>query len=125
MWWKRRSVVHDARPTFVCEQVGAWETTLKEALARLFVLQPTVDAAYLARVDYGDGQYNVALCLNTTGDTDDPTLVEGIRSVFAPLFRTDSHLDIMFLTPESEEQVRRVCLPFYLRGTPGSPEGTA
>src|SRR5262245_12260971 len=111
MWWKRRSVVHDARPTFVCEQVGAWETTLKEALARLFVLQPTVDAAYLARVDYGDGQYNVALCLNTTGDTDDPTPVEGIRSACAPRCRPESRRDSACLPREPEGQRRRGCLP--------------
>lgn len=124
---RRRPLSIHTRPaiTFVCEHVGPWEAALKEALAQLFLGRPTVDAAFLARVDYGDGEYNVALCVKTSAGTEDSTLVEAIQAVFAPLFRGDSHLDIVFLTPESEGKVRAVCLPFYLRGQFGSPSGNA
>lgn len=102
---------HEQTLRFVGEQDGPAERELLLVLTDLFARTPAVTRAYLARVDYGvPGPYEVALCLR--GD-EDPALVGGISRQFASLFGEDVHLDILFLDDELEDQLRRVCAPFY------------
>ena len=95
---------------FLAEQNGAAEQQFENAV--LPVLVGSVNRAYLARVQYPHaGLEAVALCLRTT--VCDEALVQRLGAVFAPLFRPEVHLDIICLTDEQEEMVRRVCRPFF------------
>lgn len=99
---------------FLCEQDGSHERTLKTQLVTLFLQRQNVLRAYLVRVEYADpGTYNVALCLRTTTDQDDQTLVEAVGSTFASIFSSDYHLDIIFLTTDQEFLLKEVCGPFF------------
>jgi hypothetical protein len=95
---------------FVHEQDGPLEQQLKQSL-RNDLRSAGVQRAYLARVSYGDpGSYEVALCLITR---EDPALAARVGSVFAQLFGTNSHLDIMFPAPDQEARLAAVCRPFF------------
>ena len=99
---------------FLCEQEGPPEKTLKTQLVTLFLQRQNVLRAYLVRVEYADPRtYNVALCLRTLNDQDDATLVEAVGVVFAPIFSSVHHLDIIFLTADQELQLKAVCKPFF------------
>lgn len=104
----------------MCEQDGPVEVPLKAKLRTAFASGGQVERAYLVRVDYGDHDYNVALCLRTPTAAADQGVMEEASRTFAAMFRPDVHLDI---TEEKEEQVRRVCRPFYVRAAVES--GTA
>ena len=99
---------------FLYEQDGPHERTLKTQLITLFLQRQNILRAYLARVEYTNpGTYNVALCLRTTTDQEDSTLVDTIGSMFASIFSADHHLDILFLTAAQELQLKEVCNPFF------------
>jgi hypothetical protein len=101
---------------FVGEQEGAVERELKDRLAKLFEVNKHVLRAYLANVDYQDvTPIGVALCLHsTTGE--DLDLVQQIRTIFAAMFNSDQHLDVLFLSQMQEERLKEVCSPFYISG---------
>ncbi|HZP40674.1 MAG TPA: enhanced serine sensitivity protein SseB C-terminal domain-containing protein [Candidatus Binatia bacterium] len=101
--------------TFVCEQDGPPEQALKGLLARAFDARDRVARAFLARVDYGDGAYAVALCVRTVAGTEEMGVVRDVAEAFRQLFGRDQHLDVCFLDDEQEARVRRVCRPFYER----------
>ena len=96
---------------FVCEQDGAPERLLKQAVVEELASASDTKRAYLARVEYGDpSAYEVALCL--AGRTNEK-LVSRIGLRFAEIFGRDAHLDILFLTDEREAELKRVCAPFH------------
>jgi hypothetical protein len=95
---------------FLCEQDGPPERDLKALLAPELA-SSDVKRAYLARVEYDDPNANeVALCVR---GTEDPSLVRTVASHFAKVFGRETHLDILFLTESQEEELPRVCGPFY------------
>ena len=98
---------------FLGEQDGVPERKLKTRLADLFSSISSVTGAYLVRIDYGNpDEFNVALCLLIeAGPFHDIT--GKINRVFADMFRTDEHLDVLFLTEEREIALSKVCRPFY------------
>ena len=99
--------------SFVGEQDGSPERTLKGKLSELFNSRKNVLKAYLARVHYGKPENtSVCLCLAVTNGKDE-LLVEAIHAQFARDFNRAVHLDIVFLKPEQEEQLAPVCKPFY------------
>jgi hypothetical protein len=101
--------------TFLGEQDGPIERLLKQDLIILFHDDPDVVGAYLARVQTpGTPSYGVALCIRS-GASPRRSLVERVRNIFARLFSTPAHLDILFLSSEQCDEVARVCLPFYGR----------
>jgi hypothetical protein len=98
---------------FIAEQDGAIEQDLKRRLIEIFQNTNTVTKAYLAAVDYGDlTTYSVALCLRSPSKPDS-ALVDRIGAVFASLFSSDEHLDILFLNDEQEKRLQSVCPAFY------------
>jgi hypothetical protein len=94
---------------FVGEQDGESERILKSALVAELRTVPEVKRAYLARVQYSDGVH-VALCLAAP---EDRPLVERIGSCFAQVFAQQEHLDILFLGPDQEAELKHVCAPFH------------
>jgi hypothetical protein len=100
---------------FVGEQDGSPERELKARLVDLFSDKPTVERAYLARTDYGDTTgMHVALCV-VSSSGEDKSLVSSVSGIFADMFGTHEHLDVLFIRDDQEQQLRAVCRPFYKR----------
>jgi hypothetical protein len=105
--------VHVPQLRFIGEQDGPPERELKERLAEFFRHDQSVRAAYLARVNYGDpSRVSVALCLRTQFGAD-PGMAEKIGRIFSSMFGSHEHLDMVFLSPEQEAMLAKVCAPFF------------
>ena len=101
---------------FVGEQDGPPERELKQQLVAVFKNNPSVQHAYLAQVVYADAS-DISVCLCIKPDCgDDPALVKEIGEVFAVIFRTEEHLDILFIRDDQEAELKQVCEPFYAVG---------
>jgi len=95
---------------FVGEQDGVPERELKALLAPE-LLSRNVERAYLARIEYQDPRaHEVALCVR---GVEDPGLVQTVAGHFAKLFGRAVHLDILFISESQEQELARVCKPFY------------
>lgn len=117
-WLKPKSPSHPEKIpvpqlSFIGEQDGVPERELKERLADFFRRDQSVKAAYLARVAYGDpSRVSVALCLRTQFGPDHG-LAEKVGKIFASMFGSHEHLDIVFPTIEQETTLTKVCEPFF------------
>jgi SseB protein C-terminal domain len=101
--------------TFLGEQDGPAERRLKEALAVVLGLNPTVTRAYLARVRHDGRSDGVMLGLLTTNEQNNEKLAGQVGRTFAALFNAKSNLDIIFLNAEQDREIRKVCPAFYQR----------
>ena len=97
---------------FTGEQDGPAEQRLKHVLCGAFRGGGVVRKAYLARASI-DGIATVALAL--CADRESEELVRQASAVFAAIFNTRQHLDIVFLDAAQEAEVSRVCRAFYER----------
>jgi len=98
---------------FVGEQDGPAERHLKGKLSELFRHSNNVQRAFLARVALrGTGNLDVVLALRFENGPD-KDMVNKVGAVFASLFNTDEHLDIVFLTKQQESELIVVCQPFF------------
>jgi hypothetical protein len=97
---------------FVGEQDGPPERELKQRLVEFFKRDQSVKAAYLARVAFDESRIGVALCLRTQFGAD-PGMAEKIGRIFASMFGSQQHLDIIFPTVEQEGSLAKVCVPFF------------
>jgi hypothetical protein len=70
-----------------------------------------VARATLARVRV-EGELGVALCVRSINGAD-PALVRDIGEIFAAIFGSHEHLDIVFLNDAQEESLSVVCQPFF------------
>jgi len=103
----------EPRIEFLGEQDGPPERELKASIIEELTGVPAVARAYLARVGYQpQGKAGVALCLAGV-KRDDAALVKRIGERFGAIFGQAAALDILFLTPEQEADVARVCAAFY------------
>lgn len=97
---------------FIGEQDGVPEREFKERVVPLLAGSGIVERGYLARVAYESASAEVvALCLLAQQPQD--ALLRGIGAVFASMFGRDQHLDILFIDPAQEQELARVCLPFF------------
>jgi hypothetical protein len=114
LWPKRRRKVEQWRAAgmcCVCEQDGEPESVLKASLCEEFASNDQVRRAYLVRVHYGDPDaYEVALCIRCPEDC---RLVRRLGARFAKIFPASVHMDILFLDEQREQELTRVCAPFY------------
>jgi hypothetical protein len=98
---------------FLGEQDGPPEQDLKNKLVILFGQLRLLNIAYLAVVRYGDAaSSNVALCVRGQPGQNRMFAERGGR-VFASVFGSHEHLDVIWLTAEQESSVAKVCRPFY------------
>jgi hypothetical protein len=97
---------------FVGEQNGRPERLLKDRLVELFRQDKTLSAAYLARVDLGNGSIGVVLALRATSGPN-KQIIEKVGSIFALIFAGKEHLDILFLSETQETQLKQVCKAFF------------
>jgi len=120
MWPFKRTRGPDELPVsdlkFLGEQDGEPERRLKGQLADLLARHPDIERAYLVRAMNG-GAASVMLCIATRADEPDATLLHEIGGIFAAIFNTKEHLDILFPGAAQEVQLAKVCAPFYNRST--------
>jgi hypothetical protein len=102
-----------APPRFVCEQDGPPEREFKKGLVAFLERAPFVNRAYLARVTYGtSSELHVALCVK--GQPGQNRLfAERAGSIFASIFGSHEHVDIIWLMPDQEVALAKVCRPFF------------
>src|SRR6266567_2712918 len=101
---------------FVGEQDGPPERLLKAQLAELLRSQSAVERAYLARTDYGDATgMHVTLCVKSSLG-EDKLLTPKIGDIFVGIFGSHEHLDTLFLLTNQENDLQKVCRPFYVAG---------
>ena len=99
--------------TFVGEQDGRPERDLKSRFTTILRGEVSISRAYLAKADYGDDTgINVVLCVRSSSG-EYPTLNPKIGAVFAEMFGSREHLDLLFIRADQEEQLAKVCHPFY------------
>lgn len=97
---------------FTGEQDGIPEREFKERVAALLDQACIVERGYLARVAYESASVEVvALCLLAEEPQD--ALLREIAAVFASMFGRDQHLDILFVDRDQEQELARVCAPFF------------
>jgi hypothetical protein len=100
---------------FVGEQNGRAEDELKTAFSEALAATPTVQSAYLARIYRGNApKQTVAVCIRSAIGIDDKA-EDRLTAIFRARFRSDQHLDFLFLLEEEERCLREVCPPFYER----------
>ncbi len=119
--WEPRQI------TFLAEQRGPAEDTIKSALRARFAADPRIRRAYLERAAYPnagpqrsklenrgpDGTaapVEVVLCLAAPEDVG---IVEVVGEEFRTIFGATQHLDTLFLTAALEADVVKVAAPFY------------
>lgn len=99
--------------TFVGEQDGPVEQTLKNSFVDFFRRDQSVLRAFLAQVQFaGNPQVTIALCLKTQFG-EDPGLAEKVGTIFSSQFKGDQFLDIIFIDDEQQEALKKVCHPFF------------
>ncbi len=100
--------------SFVCEQDGTVEREFKQRIVNLLNQYSKPYRAYLVRVNYGsrDVSFNVALCF-ATANSEDPFILERASEIFQAMFGRYEHLDMIFLSLEQEQKLRKVCTPFF------------
>lgn len=98
---------------FTGEQEGPPEQLLKSRLTEFFQRDKSVLKAYLAKISIGK-ETEVALCLKSQFGPD-RGLAEKVGRVFQTIFNAKEHLDIIFLDSNQEEEVARVCKPFFCK----------
>jgi type III secretion system (T3SS) SseB-like protein len=98
---------------FLSDQRGPQERKLQAELIREVFSQRMVRRAYLVRVEYPNETRHVALCL-AAERSDRERLVESIGRVFRRLFDNHTHMDIMFVNYEQEQQLEKKCTPFFV-----------
>jgi hypothetical protein len=98
---------------FLAEHDGEPERELKSALTQVLQTRRNVSNAYLARVRYGNsGEIGVAVCLRTVSGVDHE-LVGELGKVFKNMFRSQEHMDIIFLEQNQEGELAKCCRPFF------------
>ena len=102
-----------ARPdiVFLSEQDGPGERDFKAALVPILKDRPEI---------VHGSEPPVVLCVRSRIG-EDATLLQRSAATFHKMFSVETALDILFLDAAKEEEVGRVCRPFYVR-TPSPPK---
>ena len=101
-----------AEISFLQEQDGPPERLLKEKLTEIFRKNRAVERAYLTIGRLGE-ETGVVLGLATRFGPEEK-IVASVQTVFASVFNSDEHLDILFLTAEQETELTQVCKPSFV-----------
>jgi hypothetical protein len=118
-WFKRKSPRLPQRLTpqivrFIGEQDGPAECELKARFVELLRGEPSVQRAYLALAEHGDGSSaHVTLCLKCSTENEERSLLPKLAEIFGTMFNSREHLDIRFLGESEEHELCSVCTAFY------------
>ena len=95
------------------EQDRPPERALKSKLVMLFNRAAWINVAYLARVTYENaGPMHVALCVRGQPGQSH-VFGQRVGGIFGSLFGSHEHMDVIWITPEQEILLAKVCHPFY------------
>jgi hypothetical protein len=98
----------------LAERDGETERLFKKQLIDLFHKSRKRLRVYLALVRYDmPPDMHVALLIKTETSGEDEFLLNKCQRIFTEMFSETQHLDIIFITDELEQVVRKVCCPFY------------
>lgn len=98
---------------FIGEQDGMAERGFKERILPVLAEHATVERGYLARVAYvSASEESVALCILARHPQD--SLLLQIGALFASMFGRDQHLDLLFINRDQDQELVRVCAPFFV-----------
>ena len=99
---------------FLGEQSSPEDDKLKNFMRRLFANPPPIcRRAYLARVSFGEpGVSSVVLCVRNVEHIEEE-LQHGFKRMFSQVMRPGQFYDWMILDEKREEELRKVCKPFY------------
>ena len=100
---------------FISEQDGDIERKFKDYIASMLLELKKEVRAYLVQIRYGD-EYavHVAICYKFSDDKVDERLVlNKTENIFRNMFGINEHLDILFLGHNQEQDLRKVCCPFF------------
>jgi hypothetical protein len=114
-FWKRKEPEELRVPQvrFVVEQDGPPERVLKGKLADFFRDEKCVARAYLVRADLGGRQgITVVLALLAKSGAE-KQIVKQVGTIFASVFNSTQHLDIIFLTEDQELDLKESCPAFF------------
>jgi hypothetical protein len=102
---------HDVQ--FLGEQDGPIEQEIKARWRPIFVTFPDVLRAYLTIASYDQLRtHQVVLCIySKVGE--DQLLINALAQPFREMFNSQTPLDITFISSFQEEDVKKVCKPFY------------
>lgn len=108
---------------FLGEKTGPVEDDLKARFRHAFREFAGVRRAYLAILSYDEPSsgYSVGLCIVSAAGMDQ-LLLERVRAIFAEMFNSQEHLDVLFMRDDQEQQLRNVCGPFYEASEIGTTE---
>lgn len=104
--------VQVAKVQFLGEQDGIPERELKRQLSQLFTERGDIKRAYLARVQYDGATDGVALCLLMNADCLEE-VAGSVQEIFAEMFGSQEHLDILSLDQSLDADVSRSCVVFF------------
>jgi hypothetical protein len=117
-WFERKDSRLPQRLTpqsvrFIGEQDGPTESDLKARFVELLRGEPSVQRAYLALAEHGDGSSaHVTLCLKCSTE-EDRSLLPKLAEIFGNMFNSPEHRDIRFLEEGEERELCSVCTAFY------------
>lgn len=114
-WVELPEVITPSHIEFVGEATGPDEDKFKDRTRRLFAAQTTqiFRRMYLARVSFGEpSALSVVVCVRHV-DTIEQTLQRGFKHMFSEIQRSGKFYDWMTLAEEQEQELRKVCKPFY------------
>jgi len=97
---------------FVGEQEGFPEEELKNSLYKYCSTDRSIKSGYLAKVRYSISDESVALCLRT-GPANKQRIASSIGEIFTQVFRSDQHLDIIYVSKGQEKELKKACAAFY------------
>jgi len=100
---------------FLGEQDGPAERRLKEALAVVLGLDPSLIRAYLARVLCDGKTAGVILGLLTSDEEDSEKIAAQAGKTSAAMFNARAQIDIVFLNHAQDAEIAKVCPPFFAR----------
>jgi len=113
-WPRLPEMIRPDEIKFLGEQEGKAEDQFKVNMSRLFANQPGIfRRAYLARVSYGEPSIcSVLLCLRNI-ESIEHELQRGFKYMFSEICRVGDFYDSIMLNEEQEQELRKVCKPFY------------
>jgi len=101
--------------TFVGEQSGDIETTIKSKWITTLRELPQIDEAYLAVVDFRDSETpHPVLCLFPR-PKNERLVIDLLSKDFKSVFRKEVFIDILFLDTTLKEKCKKVCQAFYIK----------
>ena len=102
-------------PEFVGQQSGAGADLLQSLFRAALVDLPQVQRAYFCMLHYpGDNRGAAAVCVVcSTGE--DGRVVQALATLIRGNLGAEFHIDVLFLSPSTEERLASVCRPFYER----------